>query len=205
MELPSALYVDGAYVSGAELARAKDEQRELMGPAPASPKQDGRYVVEDFLVDVESRSAICPAKKENTQCSRLEEKKTGKVSFRFEWSWHCADCPLKAQCVSEGQSHRSLVVGEYHTLLQARRNEMKTEDFKRQMRKRNAIEGTQSELVRAYGLRKARYRGTPKVRLQNYMIGAACNIKRWARRMAWEARRVVQAAVQTGELVPETS
>lgn len=205
LEAPSALYVDGAYVSGVELARARDEDRELIGPAPASPKQDGRYVVEDFLVDVESRSAICPAKEENTQCSRLEEKKTGKVSFRFEWSFHCRDCPLKTQCVSEGQSHRSLVVGEHHTLLQARRNEMKTEDFKRQMRKRNAIEGTQSELVRAYGLRKARYRGTPKVRLQNYLIGAACNIKRWARRMAWETRRVAQAMVPTGDLVPETS
>ncbi len=205
IEGPSALYVDGAYVSGAGLARAKSEDMELIGPAPASPKQDGRYQVEDFLVDVESRSAICPAKKKSTQCSRLEEKKTGKASFRFEWSWYCADCPLRTGCVSDGQSHRSLVVGEHHNLLQARRNEMKTEEFKQQMHNRNAIEGTQSELVRAYGLRRARYRSTRKVRLQNYMIGAACNIKRWARRMAWEAQRGAQAVVRTGELVPDTS
>jgi len=127
------------------------------------------------------------------------------VSFRFEWSWHCVDCPLKTGCVSNGQPHRSMVVGEHHTLLQARRNEMKTEEFKQRMRNRNAIEGTQSELVRAYGLRKARYRSTRKVRLQNYMIGAACNIKRWARRMVWEARRATQTMVQTGALAPETS
>ena len=32
----------------------------------------------------------------------------------------------------------------------------------------------------------ARYRSLAKVRLQNYFIGAACNVKRWLRRAAWE-------------------
>ncbi len=45
----------------------------------------------------------------------------------------------------------------------------------------------QSELVRAYGLRRARYRGKAKVRLQNYLIGAACNIRRLFRRLQWES------------------
>ena len=54
------------------------------------------------------------------------------------------------------------------------------------MRHRDAIEGTQSELVRAHGLRHARYRGLTKVRLQNYLAGAACNLKRWIRRQVWE-------------------
>jgi len=34
-------------------------------------------------------------------------------------------------------------------------------------------------------LRRARSRGLAKVRLQNYLIGAACNIKRWLRRQIW--------------------
>jgi IS5 family transposase len=57
------------------------------------------------------------------------------------------------------------------------------------MKHRNAIEGTQSELVRAHGLRRARYRGLAKVSLQNYFIGAACNAKRWIRREAWNLRQ----------------
>jgi IS5 family transposase len=61
------------------------------------------------------------------------------------------------------------------------------------MKHRNAIEGTQSELVRAHGLRRARYRGLAKVRLQNYLAGAACNIKRWVRREIWNLRRAVSA------------
>jgi len=31
-----------------------------------------------------------------------------------------------------------------------------------------------------------RYRGLCKVRLQNYLIGAACNLRRLVRRIAWE-------------------
>jgi hypothetical protein len=53
------------------------------------------------------------------------------------------------------------------------------------MKTRNGIEATASELVRAHGLRQARYRGKAKVDLQNQLIGAACNIKRWLRLMAW--------------------
>jgi transposase len=66
---------------------------------------------------------------------------------------------------------------------------MRTEAFRQRMQRRNGIEGTQSELVRAHGLRQARYRGYRKVALQNYPTGAACNIKRRLRRVAWEMRK----------------
>jgi transposase len=122
----------------------------------------------------------------------LEEEKSGKVAYRFEWSWECPDCPLREQCVGQGQKHRSLVVGEHHTALQNRRWEMKTPEFKEAMKKRNGIEGTQSELVRAHGARRARYRGLDKVKLQFYLIGAACNVKRWLRRAGWEIKKAMQ-------------
>jgi hypothetical protein len=193
-------YVDAAYISAAELAQAQAEKRELIGPAPASPdKVQGRFTIDRFDIDVEQRQAICPAGQRNTQCRRLEEKQTGKVSYRFEWSTHCENCPLRAQCVSPQQKHRSVAVGEHHTALQARRREQVTPEFKQRMRHRNAIEGTQSELVRAHGLRRARYRGLAKVRLQNYFAGAACNIKRWVRREIWNLRRAVSTATAATE------
>jgi hypothetical protein len=120
---------------------------------------------------------------------RLEEKATGKISYRFEWdSSLCGQCPLRQKCFKSDHPHRTLAVGEHHTLLQARRLEQKTEPFKARMKHRNAIEGTQSELVRAHGLRRARYRGLARTRLQNYFAAAACNIKRWLRRVAWELK-----------------
>jgi len=51
------------------------------------------------------------------------------------------------------------------------------------MHQRNAIEGTISELVRGHGLRRARYRGFAKADLQNQLIAAACNIKRWFQKL----------------------
>jgi len=188
MDAPSVLYVDGAYVSSEALKDARDEGRELRGPAPASPDRGKVFTVEAFDVHVEERYATCPGAQRSSNCSRLEEQATGKVSYRIEWSNSvCAACPLRTQCVSAGQSHRTLVVGELHSLLQDRRREMQTDAFKLEMHRRNAIEGTQSELVRGYGLRQARYRGFAKVRLQNYLIGAACNIRRLFRRIVWEA------------------
>ena len=107
-----------------------------------------------------------------------------KIVYRFEWSYHCRECPLQADCVPASQRHRTIVVGKDHDLLQKRRLEQLTPEFRQRMHQRNAIEGTLSELVRAHGLRRSRYRGLAKVELQNLFIGAACNIKRWLRVVA---------------------
>jgi hypothetical protein len=77
---------------------------------------------------------------------------------------------------------------------------MKTTAFKERMKQRNAIEGTHSELARGHGARQARYRGLKKVSLQNYFIGAACNVKRWIRRLSWEMQREVAGP----KCVPQT-
>jgi hypothetical protein len=199
LDQPPTQYVDGAYISAQELAAAKAQGRELIGPAPGVPDNNqGRLSTEEFDVNVQRRTALCPAGHPSTQCSRLEEGERGKVSFRFEWSTHCAECPLRPQCVGPTQKHRTILVGEHHSELQARRREQKTAAFKQRMKHRNAIEGTQSELVRGHGLRHARYRGLTKTKLQNYFLGAACNVKRWIRREAWRLQqRVADAAAQT--------
>jgi hypothetical protein len=44
-------------------------------------------------------------------------------------------------------------------------------------------------------MRRARYRGLAKAKLQNYFIGAACNIKRWLRRTAWELQNAWAASL----------
>ena len=182
---PSELFVDGAYVSAAAIVEAQADERELVGPAQPSPARARGYRTDEFDIAIEERRAVCPANKENTQCSRLEEEATGKASYRFEWSTHCHDCTLRDACLTPGQKHRTVTVGEHHTTLQSRRREQKTDAFKKRMHQRNAIEGTQSELVRAHGLRRARYRGRARVDLQNQLIGAACNIKRWLRLVSW--------------------
>lgn len=195
MEKPEILYADAAYVSGPGMAQAQSESRELMGPA-ISPPDHGVSTSEAFHVDVERRYAICPSGKASTQCARMKAGKTGKITYRFEWCGLCQGCAVKEACLHKGERARMLRVNEHHTLTQARRKFMRTEEFKKEMRRRNGIEGTQSELVRGYGLRRARYRGNKKTRLQNYFIGAACNIKRWCRRVTWEAQQAADRSLR---------
>jgi len=86
--------------------------------------------------------------------------------------------------------------------LQARRQEMKTDAFKEKMKRRAGIEGTISELVRGYGLRRARYRGLAKLQLQSYFIGAACNISRWIRKLMLDIVIFVRHSITAyGELL----
>lgn len=205
LEKPSVNYVDAAYVSTEKLVAAAAEGRELIGPAPkCANNNDGRFQSEDFQVAVEQRQATCPAGQQNSQCSRLVEKATGRVAYRLEWDTAtCAACPLRLKCIKAEHKHRTLVVGENHTVLQARRQEQQTEEFKARLKHRNAIEGTQSELVRAHGLRRARYRGLAKTKLQNYFIGAACNVKRWLRRVAWEMQQAFSTAA--ANITPATN
>jgi Transposase DDE domain len=88
---------------------------------------------------------------------------------------------------------RSIVMGKDHDFLQQRRKEQLSPQFRQQMHRRNAIEGTISELVRAHGLRRSRYRGFAKVELQNLFIAAACNIKRWLRALEQMLRTQIRA------------
>jgi hypothetical protein len=192
-EKPTQLYVDAGYTSGAEVVRAEAEGRELTGPMAPPPSKEGRLSSEAFDVSVAERRTVCPAGQVSTNCSRLEEKETSTVTYRFEWNNSlCAACSQRAQCLGEGQKHRTLVVGEHHDAIQARREEQKTEVFQADMTHRNAIEGTISELARAYGMRWCRYRGLGKTRLQNWFIAAACNVNRWCRRQSWELRQKTQ-------------
>ena len=179
-------YVDAGYINDDTLARAHAEGRRLMGPARPSCNSSGSFfTAEDFDVSVADRRAICPAGHASTQCSRLENKTTGQVNYRFEWSYHCDGCPLVAQCTNARSGRRMLVVGEHHDHLQKRRREMQTETFRKAMRQRNGIEGTISEFARNGG-RRSRYRGLGKTSLCNYLHGAAINTKRWIRLLQYQ-------------------
>ncbi len=76
-------------------------------------------------------------------------------------------------------------------LVQARRLLCRTPEYQARMRRRNAIEGTNSELKRGLGIRKCRYRGQAKTNVQMQLSGAACNLRRWAARTCWLARKAV--------------
>ena len=66
----------------------------------------------------------------------------------------------------------------YHEILQTTRRRQTTEEFKKQYVKRAGIEGTLSQGVRAFDLRRSRYIGLAKAHLQHVLSAVAMNLVR---------------------------
>ncbi len=114
---PEELYVDAGYTSGPELVRAQGDGRQIMGPMAHPPSKESRMASDAFDVSVVERETICPASHTSTNCSRLKVQGTSAVTFRFECnSFLYVSCPMGALCLRKGQSHRTLVVGQHHTV-----------------------------------------------------------------------------------------
>ena len=189
---PDTTFTDAGYSSAPALQKAQADGYELCAPIGAPPHSGQRFGTDVFEVDLPHRHALCPAGKTNTQCSYITEKEKELSYYYFAWNpKDCASCPLQSNCLSKKKNHgfRTLQVGEHHMIVQARRKLCKTPEYQKRMRRRNGIEGTNSECKRAYGMRNCRYRGLQKTDLQMQMTGAACNLRRWAKRLVWLERK----------------
>lgn len=182
---PEAVYADAGYVTESTLAKAEQNAMELLGPTRPDPHK-GPYNADGFVVDVAHQRAVCPQGKTSTQSSHIQDSYMGTEYYRLEWGSQCDGCPVQKQCTRAKSGRRILVVGLRHDLVQKRREQMRAENFSQSMHPRNGIEGTHSELVRGHGLRRTKYRGLNRVSLSNYFIGAACNVKRYLRRLAFQ-------------------
>jgi transposase len=67
---------------------------------------------------------------------------------------------------------------DFQIALQTARQRQQTEDFAKQYGKRAGIEGTISQGVRAFDLRRSRYVGKVKTHLQHLLIAAAMDLVR---------------------------
>lgn len=194
---PEETFTDAGYLSAPALEAARAGGYILTGPIGAPPHSGERFGSDSFVVDIPNRKATCPAGKINTECSRITETKLQLTYFYFAWAkTDCAVCPLKDQCLSrkKRQPFRTLQVGEKHMIVQERRNLCKTPEYQQRMRRRNAVEGTNSELKRGYGIGRARYRGLTKTNIQMQFTAAACNIRRWSARLRWLAHQATGKA-----------
>jgi transposase len=182
---PQEQDVDQGYTSGPNLAHSAARGIELLGPVAqdTAGKPEG-YKQSDFELDFEAQQATCPQGKiALAWYERPSEENDGYVGAEIQFRKECEGCPVRAEC-APGKCGRTLKVSPYYLLLQQRRDEQGTEVFKERYKRRAAVEGTISEVVRAHGGRRARYRGHSKARLQALFIGAATNLKRLARALA---------------------
>jgi transposase len=141
---------------------------------------DAGFAKANFALDWQARTATCPTGKQSRSwLINSDVTKPATAIVRFS-RLDCSPCPCRAQCTRRQVRPRELILQprvEHEALQQARRHQQ-TETFKMQYAARAGIEGTHAQAVRRSGLRRARYIGLGKTRLQHVATAAALNLIR---------------------------
>ena len=185
---PSEHLVDAAYVSGNHIVAARERHGiELVGPPRPDlswqARVDGAFRATDFTVDWESRRVRCPEERTSTTWGEYADKASGQRYVRAGFSpTDCRPCPSRPRCTRGPSRRLNLLPHPEHEAVAAARTRLKTEAGRDLYRQRRGVEGTISQGVRAFGLRRARYRGLAKTGLQSIVTAAAIDLDRLA---AW--------------------
>jgi transposase len=188
--LPDEHDVDAGYVTAAHIVAARDEHGiELLGPVGldthhGEPDGDAPDLSQGaFTVDWDQRKATCPRGAVSISWSG-QVKSSGTPITRVHFAaTDCRPCPLRPACTrasEKGRYGRSLTLlnREQQEVLDRRRQEQQTEQWKKRYDIRAGVEGTISQAVRRTGIRRTRYTGLPKTHLGNVLAATAINIIR---------------------------
>ena len=195
---PSEHVVDTGYVRASNLvASRREHQIDLVGPIyddrQWQAKAPGGFDLARFQIDREARVVTCPNGQRSTGWSESRTaRRRSQIHVQFAPA-ACAGCPVRARCTRAKAGPRHLTLrprAEHEALLAARRRQT-TAAFRSQYAARAGIEGTLSQGVRAFGLRRCRYRGLAKTHLQQVATAAAINVSRLAQ--WWDGRRPVRS------------
>lgn len=182
---PQEHLVDTAYVSAEQMVTSQETAGiTLVGPVPPDTSWQARdgtgYAVAQFAVDWDAQHVHCP---QGQQSVIWREGDDGRghaiVHVAFDRDT-CGACPARALCTRAKGRARVLKLRPqaYHRALQERRQEQTTDGFKQRYAKRAGIEGTLSQGVRRFDLRRTLYRGLAKTHLQHILVAIAINLTR---------------------------
>jgi transposase len=183
--LPAEHFVDAAYVDAALLVGSqRDHGVSLEGPVRAMPKRrtaaEQAYEQRRFAIDWEREQVTCPQGKTSvTWRIRPDEDGSPRVQAVFSRS-DCGACAARALCTPAKDARRSVYfhLREQHEALNAARARMDDPARQERYRVRAGVEGTLSQGVRAFGMRRSRYIGLAKTGLQQVCIAAGMNAQR---------------------------
>lgn len=192
--LPQEHWVDLGYIDAGILVASQDEFGiDLIGPAKGDYRWQARagegFAAENFQVDWQQQVAICPANKTSSSWTQAwDARKLEVIKIKFSRK-DCAPCQFRPKCTRAKKSPRRTVTLRSHRQFlaqQAAREREKTVDFKERYARRAGVEGTISQGVRSFDLRRTRYIGLVKTHLQHLLIAIGINLVRIVRWLAGE-------------------
>src|SRR5215813_2056092 len=182
---PREPLVDAAYISAALLVSSREEQDSILR-GPTRPSQgwqtqvEGAYGPEQFVVDWDHHQGRCPQGPLSTAWWEHGGGQGSRPIIVQFATQTCAPCPVRAACTRAKHRGRRLGLpprAEAEAVADARAWYASAEG-QAQYAQRAGIEGTLSQGVRAFGLRRTRYWGVAKTHLQHVALAAAINLDR---------------------------
>ncbi|MDJ0678016.1 MAG: IS1182 family transposase [Calothrix sp. MO_167.B42] len=186
---PGEHYVDAAYVDAYQLVEAKNMYHvSVIGPVGNDnswqAKSDTGFDISVFMIDWDKQVAKCP----QGHLSHLWRKtrdcnNNPLIEILFEKKI-CTICPVRSNCTSAKKAPRKLKLRprDEHQALVERRQQQITKEFEQDYSRRAGIEGTISQAIGRFNLRRTRYCGLAKTHLQHVATACAINLSRF---FAW--------------------
>lgn len=190
---PDRMLGDACYGTGPVRKDMEERHVEVIAPVAEARNPKGFLKKSDFQIDLQAQICRCPAGHQAVKVRR--DHKTNELkAFDFAPA-QCQTCPLKDRCFDNKKGYRTIPVHPYERYLQEGRKQQETPEFKAEYRQhRPAVERKQAEMVR-HGVRKARYFGLAKVRLQMLFVAATVNYKRLLKKLQEKAEAAVKNQV----------
>lgn len=169
----TTLLGDMAYSDGDVRTAVEELGAELVAKVPPLTNA-GRFTRAEFYIEPDQ--VTCPAG-EVTKDLRAVTDHKGRPAFRFVFADQvCADCPLRAECTG-AKGGRTITIGAHHDRVEAARAAQDEPATKALLRRRSKVE-RKIDHLQDLGMRKARYKGRRKTRLQAVLAATVANIKR---------------------------
>jgi hypothetical protein len=186
---PARQYADSAYVTPETITAAAMFGTDLIGPVLLDRSWQAKagkgFDRSAFVVDWDTRCAICPAGKCSTTWRDQQHEHGIGATIRFDTA-DCAACPSRSDCTRDMSGRQiTLPPRNLHTIQQTNRAAQTDPDWQRVYHRRAGIEATLSEAIRAYGLRHTRHRGQARTHVRHVLIACGMNAARIA---DWHAR-----------------
>jgi transposase len=182
---PDEHVVDAGYTSIELLAAARARGITLLGPPrpdPSPQARSGGYTTEAFTIDWDNQQVTCPQGQHSTTWLPVQPNRgrsRAGIFVRFS-APTCADCPVRDRCTTAKSRGRQLTLNPrpIHDALAAARAEQTSDTWRNRYKIRAGIEGTIAQTSHVTGLRRARYTGLAKIRLEHLIAATAVNLIR---------------------------
>ena len=182
---------DMAYSDGDVRAAAEAAGMELVAKVPPVTNA-GRFPKTDFYLDMARSEVTCPAGEVTTDARPTTDHK-GRPALLYVFGPEgCASCPLRPECTA-GSGGRSILIGVHEERMAAARAAQEEPATKALLRRRAKIE-RKIDHLQDLGMRKARYRGRRKTKLQGLLAATVANFARLAVLGAFHTTGVAHAA-----------